>query len=286
MSFTIHAGKAVKSLFVTNENAAARRQTEKEDNNRRSTVFAGNIGVRPDSITIKKKQAQKQAMKVLMDTFDSEKKMDQSMDDVSAQMQELKDANVGYHKELEQIRGEKQELMERYGVTEDSTEYPEEYQQQLQELEEKENLYSGYIKRNDASIIGISRSLGDMSIERLKSNPMVKAEKESEEILEAANKAIYGELVNEAKKHIEEKMEEAKEKAEKLAEKKEEEEERLEKKEEKEEKLEDAQNKETIETLNSYNDPDPQIKKEIDEILDELKLIQEDLKGVKVDSNI
>lgn len=286
MSFTIHAGKAVKSLFVTNENAAARRQAEKEDNNRRSTVFAGNIGVRPDSITIKKKQAQKQAMKVLMDTFDSEKKMDQSMDDVSAQMQELKDANVGYHKELEQIRGEKQELMERYGVTEDSTEYPEEYQQQLQELEEKENLYSGYIKRNDASIIGISRSLGDMSIERLKSNPMVKAEKESEEILEAANKAIYGELVNEAKKHIEEKMEEAKEKAEKLAEKKEEEEERLEKKEEKEEKLEDAQNKETIETLNSYNDPDPQIKKEIDEILDELKLIQEDLKGVKVDSNI
>ena len=286
MSFTIHAGKAVKSLFVTNENAAARRQAEKEDNNRRSTVFAGNIGVRPDSITIKKKQAQKQAMKVLMDTFDSEKKMDQSMDDVSAQMQELKDANVGYHKELEQIRGEKQELMERYGVTEDSTEYPEEYQQQLQELEEKENLYSGYIKRNDASIIGISRSLGDMSIKRLKSNPMVKAEKESEEILEAANKAIYGELVNEAKKHIEEKMEEAKEKAEKLAEKKEEEEERLEKKEEKEEKLEDAQNKETIETLNSYNDPDPQIKKEIDEILDELKLIQEDLKGVKVDSNI
>ena len=286
MSFTIHAGKAVKSLFVTNENAAARRQAEKEDNNRRSTVFAGNIGVRPDSITIKKKQAQKQAMKVLMDTFDSEKKMDQSMDDVSAQMQELKDANVGYHKELEQIRGEKQELMERYGVTEDSTEYPEEYQQQIQELEERQNLYSGYIKRNDASIIGISRSLGDMNIERLKSNPMVKAEKESEEILEAANKAIYGELVNEAKKHIEEKMEEAKEKAEKLAEKKEEEEERLEKKEEKEEKLEDAQNKETIETLNSYNDPDPQIKKEIDEILDELKLIQEDLKGVKVDSNI
>ena len=92
MSFTIHTGKAVKSLFVTNENAAARRQAEKEDNNRRSTVFAGNIGVRPDSIMIKKKQAQKQAMKVLMDTFDSEKKIDQGMDDVSAQMQELKDA--------------------------------------------------------------------------------------------------------------------------------------------------------------------------------------------------
>lgn len=286
MSFTIHTGKAVKSLFVTNENAAARRQAEKEGNNKRSTIFAGNIGVRPDSITIKKKQAQKQAVQVLMDTFHTEKKIDQSMDDLSAQMQELKEANVGYHKELDQIRGEKQELMERYGVTEDMTEYPEEYQQQIQELEEKENLYSGYIKKNDASIKGISRSLGDMSIESLKSNPMVEAEKQSEEILDAANKAIYGDLINEGKKHIEEKMEEAKEKAEKLAEKKEEEEERLEKKEEREEKLEETQNKETIETMNSYNDPDSQIKKEIDEILDELKLIQEDLKGVKVDSNI
>lgn len=286
MSFAIHTGKAAKSLFVTNEKATARRQAEKEDNNKRSTVFAGNIGVRPDSITIKKKQAQKQAMKVLMDTFDSEKKIDQSMDEMSAQMQELKDANVGYHKELDQIRGEKQELMERYGVTEDNIEYPEEYQQQLQELEEREDLYSGYIEKNSASIKAISSSLGDTRIERLKSNPMVKAEKQSEEILEAANKAIYGELINEGKKHIEEKMEEAKEKAEKLAEKKEEEEERLEKKEEREEKLEDTQKKETIETLNSYNDPDSQIKKEIDEILDELKLIQEDLKGVKVDSNI
>ncbi len=286
MSFTIHAGKAVKSLFVTNENAVARRQAEKEGNNKRSTVFAGNIGVRPDSITIKKKQAQKQAMKVLMDTFDSEKKIDQSMDDMSTQMQELKDANVGYYKELDQIRGEKQELMERYGVTEDSTEYPEEYQQQLQELEERENLYSGYIEKNKGGIKAISSSLGDTRIERLKSHTMVDAEKQSEEILEAANKDIFGDLINEGKKHIEEKMEEAKEKAEKLAEKKEEEEERLEKKEESEEKLEDSQNKETIETMNSYNDPDSQIKKEIDEILDELKLIQEDLKGVKVDSNI
>ncbi len=199
MSFTIHTGKAVKSLFVTNENAAARRQAEKEDNNRRSTVFAGNIGVRPDSIMIKKKQAQKQAMKVLMDTFDSEKKIDQGMDDVSAQMQELKDANVGYHKELEEIRGEKQELMERYGVTEDSTEYPEEYQQRLQELEERENLNSRYIEQNNGALKALSSCIGDMRIEQLKSNPMVKAEKQSEEILEAANKAIYGDLINEGK---------------------------------------------------------------------------------------
>ncbi len=272
----IQSVKTVKSMFVTNEKAVARCQAEKRDNNKSSTVFAENLGVRPDSITIKKKLAQKQAMKVLMDTFDSEKKVDQSMDDMSAKMQELKDANVGYHKELEQIRGEKQELMERYGVTEDSTEYPEEYQQQIKELEGRENLYSGYIERNSASIKGISSSLSDMRIERLKSNPMEDAKKQSEEILKAASRDIYGELVNEAKKHIDEKMEEEKEKAEKRAEKKEEE----------EEKLEDKQEKQTAGTLDSYNNPDSEIKKEIDEILDEWKLIQEDLKGAAVDKNI
>ncbi len=285
MSFAIRTGQTVKSMFVTNEKAAARRQDEKEVNNKRSTVFARDLSVRPDSITIKKKQAQKQAMKVVMDTFDSEKKVDQSRDDMSAKMQELKDANVGYHKELEQIRGEKQELMERYGVTEDSTEYPEEYKQQIQELEERENLYSGYIEENRDSIKAISSSLSDMRIERLKSNPMLDAEKQSEEILKASNKDVYGELVNEAKNHIEEKMEEGKEKAEKLAEKKEEEE-RLQEKAKKEEKPEDTQKKETIDTLNSYNNPDSEIKKEIDEILDELKLIHEDLKGAAVDKNL
>ncbi len=285
MSFAIRTGQTVKSMFVTNEKAAARRQDEKEDNNKRSTVFARDLSVRPDSITIKKKQAQKQAMKVVMDTFDSEKKVDQSRDDMSAKMQELKDANVGYHKELEQIRGEKQELMERYGVTEDSTEYPEEYKQQFQELEERENLYSGYIEENRDSIKAISSSLSDMRIEQLKSNPMLDAEKQSEEISKAAHKDIYGELVNEAKNHIEEKMEEGKEKAEKLAEKKEEEE-RLQEKAKKEEKPEDTQKKETIDTLNSYNNPDSEMKKEIDEILDELKLIHEDLKGAAVDKNL
>lgn len=285
MSFTIHT-RAEKGLFVTNENAAARRQAEKEENNSRSTVFAGNIGVRPDSITLKKKQAQKQAMKVLMDTFNSDKKLDQNMDDMSARVEELKDANAGYHKELDQVRGEKQELMELYGVTEDSTEYPEEYQQQLQELVEREDLYSGYVKNNDASIKAISSALSDMSIERVKTHRMVDSEKTSEEIMLAANKDIYGELINEGKKHIEEKMEEEKKKAEKIAEKKEEEEDRLEKKEEREQKLEDTQKKETIETLDSYNNPESHVKKEIEEILDELNLIQEDLKGVKVDRDI
>lgn len=288
MSVTIYGGNSANGLFVTNKNAVARHQAEKEGSDKRKTLFAGDIAAPQDSITVRKRQAQKQAMKVVLDTFDTEKKVDQTMENMSAKQEELKEANLGYQKELNQIRSEKQKLMEMYGVTEDSAEVPEEYQIRMQELEEQEEVYSGYIEENNSSIKGISSSLSDMRIERLKQHSMVDAVKQSDEIMAAASKEIYGELVNEGKKHLEEKMEEEKEKAEKRAEKKEEEEKRLEKAEERKEQLENKteNDRETWENINSYNDPEPKVDKKLDEILDELKLIKDDIKGVTVDQNI
>lgn len=288
MSVTIYRGKSTGGLFVTNENAAARRQAEKKDSGNRKTIFAGDLAARPDSIMLRKKQAQKQAMKVLQDTFDVDKKMDLSMEDMTARQEELREKNLGYQRELEQISSQKQELMKAYGITEDSEEIPEEYQQRMQELEENETMYRGYIEGNNAAIKGIGISLSDTKIERLKEHSMVDAAKQSEEILQAASREIYGELINEGKKHLEEKMEEEKEKAEKLAEKKEEQEERLEKAEERKENLErkTENDREMLETIRSYNEPDSAADKEIQEILDELKLIQDDIKGAAVDQNI
>ena len=79
-----------------------------------------------------------------------------------------------------------------------------------------------------------------------------------------------------------------KEKAEKCAEKKEEEEERLEKAEERKENAEEKveKDREALETMDAYNNPDPAVDKEIDEILEKLKLIKEDIKGAAVDQNI
>lgn len=288
MSVTIYGGKSAGGLFVTNENAAARRQAEKKDSGNRKTIFAGDLAARPDSIMLRKKQAQKQAMKVLQDTFDVDKKMDLSMEDMTARQEEFREKNLGYQRELEQISSQKQELMKAYGITEDSEEIPEEYQQRMQELEENETMYRGYIEGNNAAIKGIGISLSDTKIERLKEHSMVDAAKQSEEILQAASREIYGELINEGKKHLEEKMEEEKEKAEKLAEKKEEQEERLEKAEERKENLErkTENDREMLETIRSYNEPDSAADKEIQEILDELKLIKDDIKGAAVDQNI
>lgn len=316
MSLTIHAGNKEGSLFVTNENAASRHAGEKENKKGRSTVFAGDLAVRPDRITLRRKQAQEQAMKVLSDTFSTDKKVDQGINDMKNRVETLQAENVEYYREIEKIGEMRKEQMETSGITEDSQEYKDlellrkerdsaelteeeterlnqihgsgvtDYQKNMLEFDEQEKLYQGYIEGNSAEMKGIRSALSDMKLERLKSDPMVEASKQAEEILDAANKEIIGELRNEAKEHIEEKMEEEKEKAEKRAEKKEEEEKRKEKAEEREEREAAIEERRAEQDMYAYNDPDSQPEKELEEILDKMKLLQEDLKGAAVDKNI
>lgn len=310
MSITIHAGKTEGGLFTTNQNAAARHAAEKKSaKGGRSTIFAGDMAVRPDSIMIKKQQAQKQAMKIVGDTFDAEKKVNQSLKDMEDQIEALKSQNLEYNREIRSIDGKRSEVMESYGITEDSGEHRDlellrkerdlvpgaeedlteeeeerlaeihkagvtDYQRDMLELDDQEKDYRNRMEENNAGINGMTASLRDTKIERLKSDPMVESAKQSEEIMQAANKDMIGALYNEAKEHIEEKMQEEKEKAEKRAEKKEEEEKRAEAKEEREQIQEELLEKAT------ENDS------EIDEILDKLKLIDEDLKGAAVDKNL
>lgn len=310
MSITIHAGNTEGGLFATNQNAAARHAAEKGNHAKgRSTIFAGDMAVRPDSIMLKKQEAQKQAMKIVGDTFDVEKKASQSLKDMADQIEELKSQNLENNREIQKINDKRDSVMESYGVTEDSAEHKDlellrkerdlvpgseeslteeeqerlaeihnagltDYQKDMLELDDQEKEYRSRIDGNNAGINSLNASLRSAKIDRLKSDPMVEAAKQSEEIMEAANKDIIGALYNEAKEHIEEKMQEEKEKAEKRAEKKEEEEKLEEAKEEREEIQEELLEKA------AENDS------ELDELLDKLKLIDEDLKGVTVDKNL
>ncbi|MCM1246433.1 MAG: hypothetical protein NC293_12400 [Roseburia sp.] len=309
MSITIHVGNTEGGLFTTNQNAAARHAAEKGNHAKgRSTIFAGDMAVRPDSIMLKKQEAQKQAMKIVGDTFDVEKKASQSLKDMADQIEELKGQNLENNREIQSINDKRDSLMESYGVTKESAEHSDlellrkerelvpgeeslteeekerlteihnagltDYQKNMLELDDQEKEYRSRIDENNAGINSLNASLRSAKIDRLKSDPMVKAAKQSEEIMEAANKDMIGALYNEAKEHIEEKMQEEKEKAEKRAEKKEEEEKLEEAKEEREEIQEELLEKA------AENDS------ELDEILDKLKLIDEDLKGVTVDKNL
>lgn len=341
MALTIHAGKSANGLFVTNEHAAARRAAEKaQGEGKRSSIFAGDLGVGPDKIQLKRQQAQKQAMKIVGDTFAAEKEIDQSMTDMADRLDALQKEGYEYHKDLDRIAEKRNGLQENYGVTEDSDEHADlellrkerkanepgsnvtldyeetkrlekihekgltGYQTDMLELDDQQAVKEKNLSETEAQIESIRASLNDTAIERLKSNPMLEAQKEADKLMEAANKEIIGDLMNESKEHIEEKMAEEKEKAEKIAEEKEEQEEKDEAAEERkaemeqfiegtkqqaEAKKEELPSERDQETMASYNDPNNQeteAAKEIEEILDELKLIQDDIKGAAVDANL
>lgn len=341
MALVIHAEKNVKSLFVTNEHAAARHAAERDKGEKRNTIFAGDIGVRPDSIQIKRQQAQKRAMKILQDTFAADREMDQSMKEMAGHAEELQNQAAGYRKQLGEIGVARDELAENYGIEADSREvedlellrkerqandptsgvslseeeekrlgeiYAEGltgYEKDMLELDDREELLQNKIKGAQQGIEGIRSSLRDTKIERLKSNPMVKAQGDAEEIMMQANKEIYGDLINEGKQHIEEKLAEEKEKAQKIAEKKEEEEEKEAKKKEQEAQTEAwiegtkeaAESSERnlpdaseVDQMYSYNNPDAagktEAEKEIEEMLQEMQLLKDDIKGAAVDAGL
>ncbi len=185
---------------------------------------------------------------------------------------------------------------------------------ELDELDAREKANNQKIAANQNAVLSISQAMGDMVVESLKENPMLEASKEAEAIMEAANKDILGDLIAEGKEHIEEKIEEEKKKAEEKEEEKEEEEEKVEKREEREalqeEMIEkaraDAEGREAqvehqkkkhaqdgpevsasdIEKITAYNAEKPTTDRELEDLLSKLKLIEDDLKGALVDTDI
>ena len=125
-------------------------------------------------------------------------------------------------------------------------------------------------------------------LERLKKDPMVKAQKQAEEVMEAASEEIVGMLADEAKDHIDEEMEEKKEAAQEKAEEEKELEEKLEKikeKKEDQEELAEAIGELTEQTL-QLDGVKTDVQEEIKDIVNKMKLLEEDIKGAVVDTTV
>lgn len=188
-----------------------------------------------------------------------------------------------------------------------------EYQQRAIEL--AEIIDDRQTKADDAEkvIIEENAAIRSTRIERLKYHGMVDAQKEADEINAAASKEAIGMLIGEAKDHVDETLEEQQEAAKKKAEEKEEQEEKLEEQKEEKEELQeqlelkreenkDAEEARVEQRKNAREQEDlleaaeanytgaeslpSQIKAEIKDMLQKMKLLDEDLKGAKVDDTI
>lgn len=354
----IQAAANENSVFVTNEEAVLRKQAAKAENGqkgKRSSIYSGNLNLAVDRLAQRKKLAQKQAMKVVKDVFDSDQKFDQSMDNLHSYIDQLREENQEYLRKIREIPDRQEGLRQSYGVAADSEEQKElellrkgraasrswnqditlsaeekeqiakiqergmtDYQKDSLALDSEKELYSTYIERNRLLIEAASGALGDMQIEQLKEHPMVDAMGKMEEVMQAVNKNMAFELLGEGVDHIQEEQEEKEKEAEKQAEKKEEQEERIEeqqeKKAEKEEAIEEIrenarENEEIISGIqenaqdsmildgkvkaSEQNEKDldietgdlqnDSVQQKLKKIMDKLKVLEEDLKGIGID---
>ena len=190
---------------------------------------------------------------------------------------------------------------------------PTPYQQRALEITEKAEFFQKNIDDAQIDLVSEDTAIRSVKIERLKEHGMVDAQKEADEINEAASKEFISMLIGEAQDHIDEKLEEKKEEAKEKAEEKEEQEEKIEeqraekelqqeqldlKREEShiaeetkaEQRKKAREQAELIEeagngaSLSGMSTSDAKIA--IKEMLQKMKLLEEDLKGAALDAKI
>ncbi len=331
----------------TQEKAGENSGKKAAKQQRKNTIFAGDLPIHKDPITLRRQQAQKKAMKIVQDAWNTDRKTDQSI----AEYQELAEEQ---RKELQinqdriaECEARKENLREGYGVEADSQEqkdlellekvyYPEsdyeevteeekqrakelmrgpltEYQQKCLEINGEKRVFESRAQDAESIMKAYSGVATSMKLERLKFHKMADAQNDAKEIMEQAGEEIQGMLVDEAKDHVDETFEEQREEAKEKAEEKEEQEEKVEKVKEQKEQLEERidsvqedrseaeeaqkeqerEAREEAELLHDMADAGlnvagggDAVKAEIKDMLNKMKLIEADIKGIEVDEEL
>lgn len=180
-----------------------------------------------------------------------------------------------------------------------------EYYDRCEDMEDLADPYREMIQKNDMMIKTFEAANEAVHKSRLdlrKGNPMISAQEQAEAIMDAARKEIIGMIKDEGMDHIDEEMQEKVENAKEEKEKKEEEEEKLEAVREDKAQIEDQvdaarerarENEKRAEELMEALPADELMKmdndtsdfqQELKDILNRMKLMEEDLKGAAVDA--
>lgn len=277
-----------------------------------------------DKMAMKKQLHQKEAMHVVTVANKSEKKIDDSVEERKARISQIEEDNKEANSFLNDIKQQMAQVKEDYGIEDDSEEQKDlellqkvydmqkhgstegltademerlanmgeltEYQKQSMELYGQADYWKTKLSDNQREIAGESKLIRSIKIERLKKHGMVDAQNAKEEILEAASKEAIGMLLDDAKQNIDDKAEEVKEEAEERKEEEEEQEKRIEvaKENRAEAEAQVEKTRENIEDMTyqmlESDDITRDIEDEVKKIMEEEKLLEEDLKGLAVDA--
>lgn len=289
----------------------------------RQSIFAGDLSRNFDPVAQKQQSARKKIMKIVGDAWAGDQTLTDEMENARVRMEESKKAMKEAGGEIKWAEEERVSLRESYGVEADSREEQDlkllekehtartfggeslskeererlaqiheegltEYQQRSMELYEGEDYYKKQANEAKAQMKAAGGAASAIKSAMAKSQTMIKAQNTAEDIMDAAGREIMGMLMDEAKDHIDEEMEEKKEQALEKAEKEKEEEERLEKiREDKDEKEEFAEQvSDSTQLMTEADSAMEDVHRELKKVMDEMKLLEEDIKGAAVDASL
>ena len=232
---TSNAGKAPTAMQTENKTAAD--DVRKSEKGNGLTINGNALNLGEDLVEEKRKKARSMAMGLMLDAYKNDKALDM-----------LYEENDKARSMISDIKKEKENTNEIYGVTDDSEEakdldilrrgrdsmgnpqsvltdeeyarYKELYSKGLSDyhtrmlsLDADEKYYTDKISDNMKGIVSDYAFNRNLSIERLKSHDMLDAKKQGEQIVDAASKEIIGQVMQDAVDNIDEDMEKEKEDA-------------------------------------------------------------------------
>ena len=292
--------------------------------NKKTGTNASYMMKQTDPMALKREQAKKKAMGLIGDAFAADRKIDEGQDERRELINKLKQDVSDNQNQINSIEADREALRVKSGISKDSDKERElkllereaeskfkganvtltaeeqkeidaikargltDYQAQSLEMKESEKYYSDAVFDAKNQIGANGRAIRMTENERLKSHAMIDAHKEADEIMIQASKEAVQMAVDEAKEKLDK---EAEEKREAAKEKKEEEEaleERIEarrgERKEREERAEDISDMQ--ENVLVHADMVDDAQQEIKDMMNKMKLLDEDLKGAAVDKQI
>lgn len=235
----------------------ARQEAISRGKNGNINLNAAKLNEEPDRLQQKKEEGKKRAMKMVMDAFEGQKRIDEAV-------QEIKDDVTRAREDLYYMR----EL----GI----------------EDEERES-------ERMAQIIGGNAAVRQISLDRLKDTSMRDAQDQAEDIMDATSREVMGMIASDVRDHIEKQAEEVMEAAKERKEEKEAEEARREKIREEKEQIEAQTQNVQDDTQTTVEAPAPdqttaikdvtqKAQQEVRKVIEELALTDDDIKGAAVDA--
>lgn len=309
------------TYFQKKENVTTQADRKAKGGVSNGMVYAGDLNLNTDPIMDKKSQAQKKALKLIIDQFKSDLDCDNSEANLNTKKAEIADDVQNATNEINKLEDSKQELKALYNVSEDSQEQKDtellekrilhpndltsdewkqinnmgpltDYQKDAVQLSNLQAEWQKQVNNGANSIQGINQSLASIELEKLKTHPMVDQQEAASKILEDASKEVVNSLVMEAKDKIDETMDENKDKVEKEQKEKEEQ--------EKEDAAKKTDSSTTEDTSSSSSSTDntnasadstvaispsdqQRLVDTVSRVADKLKMLDDDIKGIVVD---